>query len=271
MIRGLSAHLNTLYADLDEADRCSAAAEDGFRCVEMWAAPASDGAAQMVDRIEELGLSVASINTIEGPEPDDFGLAAEPSFINEWRDHFLGVQEFARSVNAGAINVLVGGRRQSVGRETQRRCLLDNLDWALKRVGPEGPVLLLEPLNATDRRSPLLRDTAGALSVITELGHPRQLRLLFDAYHLFQEEDDLIRTLHLVNGTIGHVQLADYPGRAEPGTGEVPVANFLAELERTGYSGWVGLEYFPRREGSRFSWLRDYADLDDRSLPEVAS
>jgi hydroxypyruvate isomerase len=264
--------LNTLYADLDDADRCGAAAADGFRCVEMWAPPASDAAALIVERIEQLGLSVASINTHAGPEPDDFGLAAEPSRIDSWRNHFLAALEFARSVNAEAINLLVGGRRESATRQVQRRCLLDNLDWALRQIDSAGPVLLLEPLNAADRKSPLLHNVAGALSVMAELGHPPNLSLLFDAYHLFQEEDDLIQALHQAVGTIGHVQLADYPGRAEPGTGEIPVANFLAELEGTGYSGWVGLEYFPSRlDGSPFAWLSDYAAFDDRSLPEVAS
>ena len=205
---------------------------------------------------------------MQGPEPDDFGLAAEPSCIDSWRNHFLAALEFARSVNVEAINVLVGGRRRRRYAAGPATCLLDNLDWALRQLDSEGPVLLLEPLNAAERRSPLLHNTAGALSVISELGHPPHLRLLFDAYHLFQEEDDLIEALHLAAGTIGHVQLADYPGRAEPGTGEIPVANFLAELERTGYSGWVGLEYFPSgRDGSPFAWLRDYAAFDDRSLP----
>lgn len=272
MIKGLSAHLNTLYADLDDVDRCSAAAADGFRCVGMWAPPAPDVAGLMVERIEQLGLSVASINTLEGDEPDDFGLAADPSCIDSWRDDFLAVLEFARSVNAEAVNVLIGGRRPSATLSAQRRCLLDNLDWALKQLTSEGPVLLLEPLNAVDRRSPLIHNTAGALSVISELCHPPHLRLLFDAYHLFQEEDDLIEALNLSVGSIGHVQLADYPGRAEPGTGDIPVATFLSELERIDYSGWVGLEYFPSgHEGSPFAWLHDFAAFDDRSLPEVAS
>ena len=272
MIKGLSAHLNTLYTDHDDVDRCSAAAADGFRCVEMWAPPAPDVAGAMVERIEQLGLSVASINTLEGNEPDDFGLAADPSRIDSWRNDFVALLEFARSVNAGAINVLVGRRRKDATRRAQQHCLLGNLDWALRQLESDGPVLLLEPLNAVDRRSPLIHNTAGALSVMAELDHPTQLRLLFDAYHLFQEENDLIEALQRAIRSIGHVQLADYPGRAEPGTGEIPVASFLAELERLGYSGWVGLEYFPSgHEGSPFAWLRDHAAFDDRSLPEVAS
>jgi hydroxypyruvate isomerase len=236
----------------------------------MWAPPAPDIAGGIVERIAQLGLSVASVNTLEGPEPDDFGIAADPSSIDSWRDHFLAVLEFARSVNAGAINVLVGGRRQGATRQAQRGCLLDNLDWALRQLDSDGPVLLLEPLNAVDRRSPLLHNVASALSVISELGDPPQVRLLFDAYHLFQE-GDLIEALHVATGTIGHVQLADYPGRAEPGSGEIPVADFLAELDRTGYNGWIGLEYLPSRDASPFAWLRDFAAFDDRSLPEVAS
>jgi hydroxypyruvate isomerase len=272
VIRGFSAHLNSLYADLDEADRCSAAAADGFRCVEMWAPPAPDVAEGMVQTIAQLNLSVASINTDPGPDPDDFGLVGEPSRIDWWRDRFLPLLEFARSVRAEAINVLVGGRRQGAARPAQRRCLLDNLDWALRQLDGGDPVLLLEPLNGADRRSPLLHDVADVLSVISELDRPPRLRLLFDAYHLFQEEDDLMQALHLAAPAIGHVQLADYPGRAEPGTGELPVPHFLSELDRTGYSGWVGLEYFPSGpDGSPFAWLRDYPAFDNRSLPEVAS
>jgi hydroxypyruvate isomerase len=132
--------------------------------------------------------------------------------------------------------------------------------------------LLLEPLNAADRKSPLLHSVDRALGVIAELGNPSRLLLLFDAYHLFQEEDDVISALSRSAHRIGHVQVADYPGRAEPGSGEVPIARLLAELAQTSYSGWLGLEYFPSgREPSPFSWLLDYEGLDDRLLRGLAS
>jgi hydroxypyruvate isomerase len=226
----------------------------------------------MIKTIEKLNLSLASVNTHRGPEPDDFGLVSEPAYAESWRDEFLSTLNFARRAHAGAINVLVGGRRKSAARSSQRRCLLDNLEWALSQLFPGDPVLLLEPLNAADRRSPLLQNAADALSIISQLGSPQELLLLFDAYHLFQEEDDLFETLHIAADTIGHVQLADYPGRAEPGTGELPVARFLTELAQTNYSGWIGLEYFPSgRDESPFAWLRDYEGLDDRLSPGVAS
>jgi hydroxypyruvate isomerase len=272
MTLGLSAHLNSLYAELDEADACSAAAKAGFQCVEMWAAPPENEAAnRLIDRLEHHNLSLASVNTHQGAEPDDFGLVSEPSYVEWWRKDFLDTLGFARRAHARAINVLVGGRSRTASRTAQRRCLLDNLDWSLGQLAENDPFLLLEPLNGADRRSPLLQNTAAVLAILSELQSPPNLRLLFDAYHLFQEEDDLIRSLQHAAHAIGHVQLADYPGRAEPGTGELPVGRFLAELGRVGYNGWVGLEYFPSDKGSPLAWLREYAEFDDQMRSAVAS
>jgi hydroxypyruvate isomerase len=270
-MKGFSAHLNSIYADLDESDRCLAAVRDGFQCVEMWAPPVAELAGPMIERLQHLNLAVASVNTPEGPQPGDFGVAGDPSRIDWWRENFLGTLEFARRAHAEAINVLVGGRRAHAGRSDQRGCLADNLEWALSRRGEGDPVLLLEPLNGADRKSPLLRNVDDVLSVLAQLGSPPGLRILFDAYHLFQEEEDLVRALHRAAGAIGHVQLADYPGRAEPGTGVVPVERFLTHLAKTGYDGWIGLEYFPTRRGSAFAWLSEYGEFDDRLLPGVAS
>jgi hydroxypyruvate isomerase len=271
MIRGFSAHLNCLYPELDDAARCNAAASAGFRCVEMWAPPPMSSQGPMIERLEKHNLTLGSVNTPQGPLPDDFGLAGDPSCVEWWRENFLGTLAFARRANARAINVLTGGRRQSAGRPAQLRCLLSNLDWALGQLERDDPVLLLEALNGADRRSPILVNADNVMSVIVQLGSPDQLRMLFDTYHLFQEEDDLIRTLHIVAGSIGHVQLADYPGRAEPGSGEIPFGRFLTELAGTSYDGWIGLEYLPTKAGSPFAWLRDYPELDARLLPQVAS
>ena len=271
VIKGFSANLNCLYADLDEQDRCRAAVRDGFRCVEMWAPPGPTAVDQMIDTLGYLNLSVASVNTSEGPGRDAFGVVGDPSLTDWWRENFGVTLDFARRAGVEAINVLVGGRRPNADRAAQRACLVDNVGWALRRRRYSDPVLLLEPLNGADRRSPLLQNVEDVLSVLGQLGDPPGLRMLFDAYHLFQEEDDLIDALRRAAAAIGHVQLADFPGRAEPGSGELPVSRFLTELVATGYEGWVGLEYFPTAAATAFSWLNDYADLDDRVLPRVAS
>ena len=263
-MRGLSAHIDSLYAALPPEQRYAAAARDGFRCVETWASPAPADVAWALAELERYDLALASVNTHAGPGPDDFGLMSDPASTSWWREEFVRTLDFARRADAGAINVLVGGRRSTSTRAGQMRCVEANLEWALSLLTEDDPILLLEPLNGADRPSPVIRDVRGALSIIAALDTPAKLRLLFDAYHLFQEEEDLTAALHSAAGLVGHVQIADYPGRGEPGGGDIPFRTFLADLTRTGYAGWIGLEYFPTADGTpTFAWIADYADLHE--------
>ncbi len=272
MIRGFSANLNTIYADVDELDRGLAAVRDGFRCVEMWAPPPDPELCDiLIDRRRDLNLSVASVNTPAGPAANDFGVAGDPSRVAWWRQSFVRTLDFARRAEAGAINVLVGGRRTNATLPEQLNCLADNISWALKLLNKTDPILLLEPLNGVDRGAPLLNKVDDVLGVLEQLGNPSGLRMLFDVYHLFQEEEDLLEALSRASGMIGHVQLADSPGRGEPGSGDIPTRQLLSALAKTSFDGWVGLEYFPTTRFAAFAWLSDYAELDDRVLPGVAS
>jgi hydroxypyruvate isomerase len=271
MIRGVSANLNTIYSDVGELDRCRAAVRDGFRCVEMWAPPSAEACDVFIDRLREFNLALASVNTPEGPAANDFGVAGDPGRVAWWRDNFARTLDFARSAQAGAINVLAGGRLTNATWSAQSNCFVDNLSWALGRLNSVDPILLLEPLNGVDRRSPLLRTVDDVLRVLDQLGNPPGLRMLFDAYHLFQEEDDLLDALSRASGKIGHVQVADSPGRGEPGSGDLPVSRLLSALANSGFDGWIGLEYFPSSRAAAFAWLSDRAELDDRVLPRVAS
>lgn len=271
MIRGLSANLNTIYAGMDDLDRCVAAAGDGFHCVEMWAPPAPELCDVMIDRLRDLDLSVASVNTTAGPAAADFGVAGDPRLVTMWRESFVQTLDFARRAEVEAINILVGGRRADTTRSAQWSCLEENLSWALRLLGENDPILLVEPLNSVDRRSPLLNKVDDALQLLEHLGSPPALRMLFDAYHMFQEEQDLLSALSRAAGSIGHVQLADFPGRAQPGSGDLPVHQLLSALASVGYDRWVGLEYFPTTRAAAFTWLDDCAEFDDRLLPRVAS
>ena len=261
-MKGLSAHIDSLYAALPPEQRYAAAAGDGFRCVETWASPPPADVAWVLAELRRYDLALASVNTHAGPGPDDFGLLSDPASTSWWREEFLRTLDFARRADAGAINVLIGGRRRTATRARQVRCVEANLQWALSLLTDEDPVLLLEPLNGADRPSPLVRDIHGAVSIIAALDTPANLRLLFDAYHLFQEEEDLTAALEAAAGFVGHVQIADYPGRGEPGGGDIPFRTFFAELSRTGYSGWIGLEYLPTTNGeASFAWIADHAAL----------
>jgi hydroxypyruvate isomerase len=249
-----SAHLDTLYASVPPPLRYAAAARDGFECVEFWSPPPGDPRT-VARELARLGLAVASVNTHQGPDPDDFGQLGNPAAAAWWREDFERTLDFARQTGSRNVNVLVGGRRKDSSRSSQLQVVLGNLGWALGLLADDDPVLLLEPLNSADRRSPLLRGLDDALSVLAALGRPERLRLLFDVYHLFQEENDLIRAWRSATGSIGHIQVADYPGRGAPGSGEIHFPELMAEIDRAGYSGWIGLEYFPAGGGDVFGWL----------------
>jgi hydroxypyruvate isomerase len=251
MIEGLSAHLNMLYAEDTLAEGCRRAAADGFRCVETWAVPAGEDAVAFQREVERHGLALASVNTSAGPLSEDFGRLGDPFVVKWWRDDFLQTLRFARDAGAGAINILAGGRAKGAPRLEQLRCLRDNLDWALSQRREGDPILLIEPLNGADRKSPLVQRVEDALSVFSQLGDPDGLRLLFDAYHVFQEEDGLTAALHAAKGLIGHVQVADFPGRGAPGTGQIPFGEFVQQLASAKYSGWIGLEYLPGNDSCR--------------------
>jgi hydroxypyruvate isomerase len=255
MIARVSAHLNTLYAALPPLQRFEAARRDGFQCVEFWAPPDDAAAEPVLGALARHDLQLASVNTPPGPRADDFGQLGDPDAVAWWRADFTRTLTFSRRAGAQAINVLAGGRIPSASRAAQVDTMLVNLDWALGQLSMGDPVLLLEPLNGADRRSPLLRNVGDVLSLISMLGGPPRLRLLFDAYHLFQEEADLLTALRAAGEVIGHVQIADFPGRNEPGSGEIPFSALLAEIERSGYPGWIGLEYFPSGHQGSLDWL----------------
>jgi hydroxypyruvate isomerase len=259
MIQGLSGHLHTLYPHLGPEQALLQASADGFKAVEMWEAPAEHEQAQFVSTLTALGLELVSLNTTSGSNQDSFGLLGDPTVVGLWRDDFERTLAFARLAGARAINVLAGGRVPHSPWSAQWECLIANLQWALSRLArDDDPFLLLEPLNGADRRSPLLKTPADVLWVLAELDQPHLLKMLFDVYHVFQETEGLLEALHVSAGTIGHVQLADYPGRAEPGTGVIPIADLLRALAETGYEGWLGLEYFPRDSAAAgLDWVRD--------------
>jgi len=247
MVLELSASIPALYAGLPFPAACAAAAADGFHCVELWEVPSSPDR-EALGALAAYELSVTSVNSDAG-EPPAFGVAGDPAASSAWRAAFAGTLEFARASDARAINVLAGARVTGETRAAQLACLQGNIEWALGRLGDAGPVLLVEPLNGADRRSPLIRCVDDALGLVDRVGSDR-LRLLFDAYHLYQEEPDLVSAFDRALPHIGHVQMADFPGRGEPGTGHLPWKSFLAHVVTSGYTGRIGCEFTPSQPGA---------------------
>jgi hydroxypyruvate isomerase len=252
----VSAGTGALYPGMSPASACAAAASDGFTAVEFWAVAPSEVAA-----VSAHGLTVTSVNAGTGDGPDAFGLMGVPDASDEWRREVLAGFEMARRLRARAVNLLVGGRIASATRTEQLDCVRRNLDWCLNLLGEGDPVLLIEPLNGADRRSPLIRTVADVESVLDSVGRPAQAGLLFDAYHLHQEEADLHEAFERARPLVQHIQIADHPGRGEPGTGTLPVSAFLAQVVASGYDGWIGCELVPSSPEAVATMRARLADL----------
>jgi hydroxypyruvate isomerase len=250
---GLSANISTLYRHLPFTERLGAAAADGFGCVEFWTA--EDHAA--VEReVARLRLAVASVNVDGSAAREDAGGLSDPAAVAVWRRRFAEVLRLARAIGSRAINVPAGRLADDTSAETARATAAENLAWALAQTHEPCPVLLLEPLSRADRPGYLLGTFEEAAALRAELGDPDGLRILFDAYHLHQSSDDVCALLEREIGVVGHVQIADFPGRGAPGTGEIEFDRLLGALARSGYDGWVGLEYVAGAETTAsLTWI----------------
>jgi hydroxypyruvate isomerase len=142
------------------------------------------------------------------------------------------------------LNCLAGKAPAGVAPEVLRRTFVENLRYAAERLRVAGLKLLIEPINTFDIPGFYLNTTAQALSIIDEVGADN-LFLQYDVYHAQRTEGELATTLAKHLARIAHVQIADNPGRNEPGTGEINFAFLLAHLDRIGYRGWIGCEYKP--------------------------
>jgi hydroxypyruvate isomerase len=243
MVLELSASLPALYGGRPFAAACAAAAADGFTCVELWEPPARHLWPSALTALAAHGLSVTSVNSPAGPAPA-FGTAANTAVATSWRVDVLDTLEFARLAGATAVNVLAGARTAGQTRAAQLACLHDNLEWVLGQLDDRGPMLLLEPLNGADRSSPVLGRLDDVIAVLDRVGSGR-LRLLFDAYHVHQEEPDLLLAFDRASSYIGHMQVADFPGRRQPGTGKMPWDSLIAGIAKSGYRGRIGCEFVP--------------------------
>ncbi|MEU0511145.1 TIM barrel protein [Amycolatopsis sp. NPDC006125] len=240
-----------LFTELVPERRPAAAAEAGFAGVESWwpfdGVPGDSEVERFVASIADAGVELVSLNVPHGDlAAGERGLAGFAARTAEFRDGVDVAAGIAERLGCSRFNVLPGNRTGA-----SRDVLLDNLAFAADRL--PGTVLL-EPLSGAPDY-PLLR-AGDALALADEVG-AGNIALLTDVYHLGSNGDDLdaLLTPPLLART-GHVQVADAPGRHEPGTGTLGVTAWLDRLAATGYDGWVGLEYVPRGSTvDSFGWL----------------
>jgi hydroxypyruvate isomerase len=165
--------------------------------------------------------------------------------------------DYALALGVRNLNCLAGKRVPGVEDARQRETLAGNLKYAAKLLGENGLRLMVEACNHFDIPGFLLNRTDQALEVLDQAGEPN-IFLQYDIYHAQREEGELAATLRRHLSRIGHIQLADNPGRHQPGTGEINFPFLFKELDRLGYQGHVGLEYIPSPDSrSSFGWMAE--------------
>jgi hydroxypyruvate isomerase len=257
----LSANVSMLFTELPYPDRFAAAADAGFRVVESWwpfAAPDPSAAEidDFVRAVETAGVSLGALNFYGGDIPGgERGVASRPDRQDELTANIRAVVAIAERTGCRLFNLLYGQIEDRWSPVEQASCASAAIRSAAQAVAGVGGTVLIEPLTeGLNGRYPLLT----ADDVLALLDGPLKdvdnLSLLFDTFHLGSNGVDLVATASAVR--VAHVQLADSPGRGEPGSGSLPIDKTLDALKAAGYQGVAACEYKPTTDTvSSLAWI----------------
>ncbi len=252
------ANLKWLFTEHPFEERFDAAARAGFRAVE-YPAPYAYDAARLVELLAQAGLEQVLINTPMGPagSPTRQGMACVPGAEGEFRDGVLRGLEYAVALGAPFLHVVGGIVPDDVERDRAFALYVANIGWAAEQARGTGVRLLLEPQNKRDVPGFVLDTQAQAAAVVDAVGRDAT-GLMMDFYHAQIDEGDLIPTFLAHREQIAHIQIADPPGRHEPGTGEIAFDRIFTAIAGSGYDGWIGCEYQPLTDTvSGLGWMKE--------------
>lgn len=239
-----AANLSMLFTEVDFLDRFQAAAQAGFKGVE-YLFPYDYEAAELKQRLDDNGLTQVLFNLPTGDwGAGERGIACHPDRVEEFREGVDRAIAYAQVLGNTQVNCLAGIKPEGVSDDQARQTLVDNLRFAADKLEAAGILLVAEPINTRDIPGFFLNRTEQALAIFDEVGSGN-LKLQYDIYHMQIMEGDLAPTLETHLERIAHIQIADNPGRHEPGTGEIHYPFLFAHLDRLGYAGWIGAEYKP--------------------------
>jgi hydroxypyruvate isomerase len=260
-----------LFTELPLPERPAAAREAGFDAVEFWwpfdrTVPTNQEMADFVAAVRDAGVRLVGLNLPAGDMPGgDRGLVSWPGRAEEFRAGVDCAVSIGEQLGVRVFNALYGNRLDGVDPAEQDALAVDNLAFAAGAAARLGATILIEPVSGAPRY-PLLT-AADALAVVDRVPADN-VRLLADLYHLSVNGDDVDAVLARHAGEIGHVQVADAPGRHQPGTGKLPIERWLAALDDAGYAGSVGLEYVPKGpSAASLGWL----PRDERAAKEISA
>jgi len=253
-----SANLTMLFNEVDFLNRFERAAKAGFKGVE-YLFPYGWSKEQLVNELGRHGLQQVLHNLPAGDwQAGDRGIACLPGRAGEFQDGVGKAIEYAKALKCPRLNCLVGKTPQGVSTEKIRQTLVNNLRFAAAAIEKEEIRFLIEPLNDRDAPGFYLVHTWEAIQLMKEVNHPN-LWLQYDIYHMQIMEGNLTKTIQENLGRIAHIQIADNPGRHEPGTGEINFINLFLSIDEMGYDGWIGCEYTPAgKTEDGLQWIQPY-------------
>lgn len=251
-----AANLTMLFNEVPFLDRFDAAAKAGFTAVEFLFPYGFDGG-EIKARLRGNGQKLVLHNLPAGDwDAGERGIACHPDRIAEFQLGVAAGIKSAQLLGVDQLNCLAGKVPAGVSADQARETLLENLRYAAQQFKTAGLRLLIEPINRFDIPGFYLNTTWQALDLIEASGSDN-IFVQYDIYHAQRTEGELANTLSKHLPQIGHVQLADNPGRNEPGTGEINYSFLFRHLDAIGYAGWIGCEYKPRADTlSGLGWLK---------------
>ncbi|CAN5860950.1 TIM barrel protein [soil metagenome] len=264
-----SANVSILFKEVSLLERFGRAAEAGFSAVEFWW-PTGEDVGEVETAIKDAGVDVALFNFDAGDMPGgDRGLVSDPERQEQFRENVPVALELAQSLECRKMNVLLGHTKEGMDREEQLELARENVRFAADRARDAGVQVVVEAVNTFENGPYLIYTTQEAVEFAESVG--REVKIQHDFYHMQRMEGNLVANLREHFGEIGHVQIADSPGRGEPGTGEIRYPYVLGVLEELGYDGYVGLEYNPTTETTQESlaWLPEGLRGDDVNVGQL--
>ncbi len=261
-----SANVSIMFKEAPFLERFGRAVEAGFGAVEFWW-PSDEDLGSVENAVKESGLTVALFNFDAGDMPGgERGLVSDPGKTEQFRENVPVALELARSLGCVKMNILLGHEIERMDREEQLSLARENVGFAADAALEAGVEVVVEAVNTFENGPYLIHTMDEAVGFVKSLNRGN-VTIQHDFYHMQRMEGNLVAKLREHIGYIGHVQIADSPGRGEPGTGEIHYPYVLGALEELGYDGYVGLEYNPTTETTEesFGWLPK--ELRDKDVP----
>lgn len=253
-----AANLTMLYTDSPFLDRFARARASGFHFVE-YLFPYEYDPHDLARALAQNGLTQVLFNLPAGNwSAGDRGIAAHPDRIAEFRQGVARALEFAAILQVKQLNCLVGKRDEKIPLDDQRRVLIENLRSAARALADQGITLLIEHLNPYDVPGFLIVAPQTAFEIQDQVASPN-LKIQYDLYHAQRTAGELANTLQKNFARIAHLQIADNPGRHQPGTGEINYRFLFEWIDKLGYTGYIGLEYIPEGTTEQsLGWVKEY-------------